>query len=89
MKFAVVQNDIVQNVIVANEGQQAELSAALSAELVDATPLGLSPGDLRVNGQWTRNVDGEQTVLTERPTYDELVAALAELEAAAAGEETV
>ena len=79
MKFAVVKNDMVTNVIVGNDGQQAELAAALGAEIVDASPCGLTAGDLRVGGKWTRNVDGTQTVLSERPTYDELVAALAAL----------
>ena len=54
---------------------------SLSAELVDAAPYGLQIGDMRVNGAWTRNQDGEQITLDENATYDELVAKIAELEA--------
>lgn len=82
MKYAVVKDDMVENVIVADEAQKEELEAALCAELVDAQPLGLQIGDLRVVGKWTRNQDGEQVVLTGQPTYDELVARLEDAEAA-------
>lgn len=82
MRFAVVKSDMVENVIVANESQKEELEAALGAELVDAQPYGLQIGDLRVDGRWTRNQDGEQVVLSESATYDELLAKIAELEEA-------
>lgn len=84
MKFAVVKENVVQNVIVADEAQKEELQQALCAELVDASPCRLAIGDLRVGGNWTRNVDGEQVILTERPTYDELAAQVAQYEAGAA-----
>lgn len=48
---------------------------------MDAAPYGLQIGDMRVNGTWTRNQDGEQITLDENATYDELVAKIAELEA--------
>jgi hypothetical protein len=38
-------------------------------------------GDKRINGEWTRNVDGVATVLTSKPTYHELEAELFEIEA--------
>lgn len=82
MKYAVVKGDIVENVIVADEAQKEELEEALRAELVDAQPYGLQIGDLRVGGKWTRNQDGEQIMLTENATYDELLAKIEELEAA-------
>lgn len=82
MKFAAVKDNMVENVIVADEAQKAELESALSAELVDAQPYGLQIGDLRVGDRWTRNQDGEQIVLTESATYDELLAKIAELEEA-------
>jgi hypothetical protein len=82
MKFAAVKGDMVENVIVADEAQKEELEAALGAELVDAQPYGLQIGDLRVDGRWTRNQDGEQVVLSESATYDELLAKIAELEEA-------
>ena len=82
MKFAAVKGDMVENVIVADEAQKEELEAALGAELVDAQPYGLQIGDLRVGGRWTRNQDGEQVVLTSAPTYDDLVAQVADMQAA-------
>lgn len=73
MKFAVVKNDIVENVIVANEEQKEELENALGVELIEAQPFNLQIGDLRVGSNWTRNQDGEQIVLTGQPTYAELL----------------
>ena len=81
MKYAVVKSDMVENVLVADAAQKDELEASLNAELVDAAPYGLQIGDMRVNGAWTRNQDGEQITLDENATYDELVAKIAELEA--------
>lgn len=84
MKYAVVKDNTVENVIVADAAQKEELETSLGAELVDAQPFGLQIGDLRVGGKWTRNQDGEQVVLTGQPTYDELVARLEDAEAALA-----
>lgn len=81
MKYAVVKENAVENVIVAEAAQKAELESSLGAELVDAQPFGLQIGDLRVGGKWTRNQDGEQVELTEHATYDELLAKIEELEA--------
>ena len=81
MKYAVVKDNFVTNVLVADAAQKDELETTLSAELVDAAPYGLQIGDMRVNGAWTRNQDGEQITLDENATYDELVAKIAELEA--------
>ena len=58
-----------------------ELETALQAELVDAQPYNLQIGDLRVGGNWTRNQNGEQIVLTSEPTYNDLLAQVAELQA--------
>ena len=87
MKYAVVKNDMVENVLVASPEQKEELEQALSAELVDAAPYGLQIGDMRVGANWTRNQDGEQITLDENATYDELVAHIAELEAILKGKE--
>lgn len=84
MKYAVVKENAVENVIVADEAQKAELEAAIGAELVDAQPFNLQIGDMRVGANWTRNQDGEQIVLTGQPTYDELIARLEDAEAALA-----
>ncbi len=61
--YAVVQHDMVENVIVLSESQTEEMGAALNAELVNALPLGLCIGDMRVGESWTRNLNGAQTVL--------------------------
>lgn len=84
MKYAVVTGDMVENVIVADEAQKEELEEALRAELVDAQPYGLQIGDMRVGANWTRNQDGEQIVLSGKPTYDELTAQIADMQAALA-----
>ena len=81
MKYAVVKDNFVTNVLVADAAQKDELETALNVEHVDATPYRLQIGDMRVNGVWTRNQDGEQITLDENATYDELVAKIAELEA--------
>ena len=81
MKYAVVKDNFVTNVLVADAAQKDELEASLNAKLVDASQFGLQIGDMRVNGAWTRNQDGEQITLDENATYDELVAKIAELEA--------
>lgn len=64
-KYAVVQHDMVENVIVLNENQIEEFETILDAELVNALPLGLCIGDLRVGNNWTRNLNGVQTILEE------------------------
>ena len=81
MKYAVVKDNFVINVLVADAAQKDELEASLNAELVDASQFGLQIGDMRVGANWTRNQDGEQITLYENATYDELVAKIAELEA--------
>ena len=69
---AIVQDNIVQNLIVLDDAQKAELEAALGCEIVDARPYGLMAGDLRTAAGWTRNAGGEQMVLAlqEQEVYD-------------------
>ena len=81
MKYAVVKDNFVTNVLVADAAQKDELESSLNAELVDASQFGLQIGDMRVGTNWTRNQNGEQITLDENATYDELVAKIAELEA--------
>ena len=61
--YAVVQHDMVENVIVLNENQIQEFETILNAEIINALPYGLCIGDLRVGGNWTRNINGVQTIL--------------------------
>ena len=80
-KYAVVENNFVTNVIIIEPEQVEEMAVGLNAELVDAEPFRLAIGDYRRGGKtWTRNVDGEQVVLTEKPTYAELEEALRKLQ---------
>ena len=81
MKYAVVKDNFVTNVLVADAAQKNELESSLNAELVDASQFGLQIGDMRVGDNWTRTQNGEQIILDENATYDELVAKIAELEA--------
>ena len=80
MKFAEIVNDLVVNLFVADPDQKAELEAMIQHEMVPADLLRLQIGDLRVGGNWTRNIDGEQVVLTGEPTRDELMEQIAALE---------
>lgn len=63
--FAVVNNNIVENVIVLNEIQLDTFETLLQSELVDALLYGLCIGDLRISGNWTRNINGVQVILEE------------------------
>lgn len=87
---AIVRDDFVENLIVLNEAQVEELSAALNCEIVDARPYGLNVGDLRTAAGWTRNAGGEQMILPllEPEAYDSYSVAAArvvELEEAQEG----
>ena len=62
-RYAVVKDNMVENVIVLDAGQEESFGAVIGAELVNALPLGLCVGDLRVGGNWTRNINGVQTIL--------------------------
>lgn len=64
-KYAVVKNNMVQNVIVLDAKNVESMSQALNAEIVDAMSYGLVRGDLRVGNNWTRNLNGIQTILEE------------------------
>lgn len=87
---AIVQDNIVQNLIVLDEAQKAELEAALECEIVDARPYGLIAGDLRTAAGWTRNAGGEQMVLPllEQEQYDSYTLAIKQATEAEAALET-
>ena len=76
MTYAVKKGDFIENLIVAHESQMEELAAALGAELIDPSEYGLTIGDFWNGVAWTRNVNGEQTVLepiVPEPTTEERV----------------
>lgn len=82
---AIVRENIVDDLIVLDEAQIEELSAALECEIVDARPYGLSVGDLRTDEGWTRNAGGEQMILPlldqeQYDSYTVLAVKVAELE---------
>lgn len=64
-KYAVVENDFVENVIVVADRNVGHMAQVLGKELVDAIPYGLMIGDFRNGGKWTRNLNGVQTILEE------------------------
>lgn len=74
MRFAVIEENLVTNVIVADEAQKEELEAALNARLENAKEYGLAVGDLWIpeRGVWTRNIDGEQVVLEPMTQEDKV-----------------
>ncbi len=79
MTYAVKKGDFIENLIVAHASQVEELAAALGAELIDPSEYGLTIGDYWNGENWTRNVNGEQTVLepiVPEPTTEERVAQL-------------
>lgn len=82
MRYAVVKNNIVENVIVAKEENKEEMETLLNATLIDASAYNLQIGDMKVNDNWTRNDEGEQVILTGRPTYSELNAKNQEMQEA-------
>lgn len=82
MRYAVVKNNIVENIIVAKEENKEEMEISLGAILVDASVYNLQIGDMKVNDNWTRNDEGEQVILTGRPTYSELDAKNQEMQEA-------
>lgn len=82
MRYAVVKNNIVENVIVAKEENKEEMETLLNAMLIDASVYNLQIGDMKVNDNWTRNDEGEQVILTGRPTYNELNAKNQEMQEA-------
>ena len=82
MRYAVVKNNIVENVIVSKEENKEEMETLLGAILIDASIYNLQIGDMKVNDNWTRNDEGEQVILTGRPTYSELNAKNQEMQEA-------
>lgn len=77
-KYAVIQENFVENLIVCAPEQVAEMEAALNATLMEATPLGMQIGDYFNGTAWTRNIDGVQTPLPigDNPFVAEAIAIL-------------
>lgn len=76
-KYAIVKNNMVENVIILNQNQIEEFEQIYNAEIVNAIPYGLCRGDMKVGNNWTRNLNGVQTILQplipqEQTDYSEL-----------------
>ena len=82
VKLAVVDNDRVENLIVGDVKQINELSASLGKQVIYNPAFDLAVGDMQVDGNWTRNIDGVQTVLSSKPLYSELQSQIEAVEAA-------
>ena len=76
MRFAVVKDNVVTTVIIANMAQKAELETALDATFEDASVLNLTVGDFWNGEAWTRNVDGEQVVIQPVVPIEERITAV-------------
>lgn len=63
--YAIVKNNEVENVIVINDDQISSFEQIYNAELVNAISYGLCIGDIRINGEWYRNLNGVYTLLEE------------------------
>ncbi len=82
VKLAVVDNDRVENLIVGDVKQINELSASLGKQVIYNPAFDLAVGDMLVDGNWTRNIDGVQTILSSKPLYSELQEQIEAAEAA-------
>ena len=76
MRFAIVKDNMVTTVIIANMAQKEELEIALDATFEDASVLNLTVGDLWNGEAWTRNIDGEQVVIKPVVPVEERIAAV-------------
>lgn len=64
--YAIIKNNEVENVIVLNENQIEEFKNIYNAdEIIDATPYNLCIGDIKIDNQWNRDLDGVYTILEE------------------------
>lgn len=57
MKYAVVKNNVVENMIMANAEQKEEMEKALNATLEDASIYNLDVGDFWNGETWIHNTD--------------------------------
>lgn len=55
---ALIENDTVTNIIYIDQTNMDAFAAA-GMELIDSAPLGLTMGDVRIDGRWHREVSGE------------------------------
>ena len=74
---ALIQNNTAVNVIYITQTAMDDFIQR-GMELIDVEPLGIQIGDYRRNGQWYRNLDGQEVALPvpedTGPSYADLLA---------------
>lgn len=77
MNAAIIQNNTAANIIYITQTAMDDFIQR-GMELIDVEPLGIQIGDYRRNGQWYRNLDGQEVALPvpddTGPSYDDLLA---------------
>lgn len=77
MNAAVIQNNTAVNIIYITQPAMDDFMQR-GMELIDVEPLGIQIGDYRRNGQWYRNLDGQEVALPvpddTGPSYADLLA---------------
>lgn len=77
MNAAIIQNNSAVNIIYITQTAMDDFIHR-GMELIDVEPLGIQVGDYRRNGQWYRNLDGQEVALPvpedTGPSYDDLLA---------------
>lgn len=76
MNSAVIENNTAVNIIYITQTAMDDFIQR-GMELIDVKPLGIQVGDYRRNGQWYRNLDGQEVALPvpedTGPSYAELM----------------
>lgn len=76
MNAAVIQNNTAVNIIYITQTAMDDFIQR-GMELIDVEPLGIQVGDYRRNGQWYRNLDGQEVALPvpddTGPSYADLL----------------
>lgn len=77
MNAALIQNNTAVNIIHITQTAMDDFIQR-GMELIDVEPLGIQVGDYRRDGQWYRNLDGQEVALPvpedTGPSYDDLLA---------------
>lgn len=73
---ALVKNNTAVNIIYITQTAMDDFTQR-GMELIDVEPLGIQVGDYRRDGQWYRNLDGQEVALPvpedTGPSYDDLL----------------
>lgn len=76
MNAAIIQNNTAVNIIYITQTAMDDFTQR-GMELIDVEPLGIQVGDYRRNGQWYRNLDGQEVALPvpddTGPSYADLL----------------